>query len=262
MPSTRALLLSVLGTVVLVPFVGCADPEPVTGSNVLANVDTSVSPQWTPPGPPAGTCPDPSIGSTQPTEYYQRRATTVMTYLVGGETPFAKKELDTNPECVAAYDCTTMLRTYLDTKGAVSLQPAVGDIVCGLPAALYAIDFSAQIPSSLYASMATCGTHLDNCWGVGVSGFYYAEPDQRIRRVYIDPEPARLSQNLTGSTGATAAAVYTTTLIETTVLKWPGSYTSSASPPPAGLPCSTGDLPEGLETLKIIGGSGSYRRCY
>ncbi len=78
----------------------------------------------------------------------------------------------------------------------------------------------------------------------------------------VAPEPARLTTDLYGSTGATGAAVYTYSNTPTTVLKWPGSYTWSSNPPAVGLPCSTGDIPWGTVTLKVIQGGGAYRRCY
>ncbi len=78
----------------------------------------------------------------------------------------------------------------------------------------------------------------------------------------VAPEPARLTADLIGSTGATAAAVYSYSEAPATVLKWPGSYMSSANPPAVGTPCSTTDLPYGFTTLKVIQGGGAYRRCY
>jgi hypothetical protein len=75
------------------------------------------------------------------------------------------------------------------------------------------------------------------------------------------PEPAQLTQSLSGIMGSTAAAMYVNTRSTTTVVKWPSAYSSSAYPPPAGQPCSTGDLAAGASTGKLIQASGNYRRC-
>src|SRR5918999_14276 len=41
----------------------------------------------------------------------------------------------------------------------------------------------------------------------------------------VAPEPARLGQDLSGGTGSTAPAVYVSTQVQTSVIKWPGSFT-------------------------------------
>jgi hypothetical protein len=264
MTTARVVGLSVVGSLVCLSFFGCADPEPTTDGPVVANVDTKVTPQWSPPLT-GGTCPDPALRP----EWYQAKATTVIQYLVGGKDPFTPEEVTYNVSCKEAQELTTNLRNMINppygakTAPTATLQAATSGNVCTLPAALYAIDISSQVPTSVWDAQRNVGKQLDDCWGVGVSGFYYADPTQdRVRRIYIDPEPARLTKDLFGSTGATAAAVYVNTGAETVVMKWPGSSTWSASPPPAGLPCSTGDIPWNTETLKIIQGTGSTRRCY
>jgi hypothetical protein len=81
----------------------------------------------------------------------------------------------------------------------------------------------------------------------------------------LAPEPARLTVDLYGSTGATGAAVYTYSNVGTTVIKWPGTYTyttSASIKASVGAPCSTGDIPWGTETRKVIQGAGNYYRCY
>jgi hypothetical protein len=255
---SRSALAIVTGSILATLVVGCAASEP-DYQDVRVSADTSATPLASPPLT-AGICPDPAY-STEPAPYYQAKATSVVGYLFGGVSPFTKKELDGNPECKASLECATLLRDQL-YRGGATLHPALKESVCGLAAAVYAVDIAAQLSPPVWDAIASCGARLDGCWGIGVSGFYHARPDQKGRGVYIDPEPARLSQNLTGSTGATAAAVYTSSGGELNAVKWPGSYTSSASPPPAGTPCATGDLPEGYETLKILQGSGAYRRCF
>ena len=257
--TARFALAIATGSILTTLVVGCAASEPVD-QDARVSADTSITPLASPPLT-AGICPDPAY-SSEPAPYYQAKATRVVGYLFGGVAPFDTKELDGNPECKAALECATLLRDQLKNR-ATTLQPAVRATVCGLPAAVYAVDIDAQLSPSAWDAIASCGDHLDGCWGIGVSGFYHAAPEeQKGRRVYIDPEPARLTANLAGSTGATAAAVYTSSATEVKAVKWPGSYTSTAFPPAVGVPCSTGDLPDGSETLKMLQGSGSYRRCY
>ncbi len=74
------------------------------------------------------------------------------------------------------------------------------------------------------------------------------------------PEPARLTQPLGSTTGATAAAVYVETATETKVLRWSGSWTAGNSIAP-GTPCSRVELMEGETTDMVIQASGVYRRC-
>lgn len=267
MTHARAIVLSVLGSAVFLSFFGCADPEPTSNEGVVPNVEPKVTPRWS-PTLSGGVCPDKALGSTEPPEWYQARATSVIQYVVGGKDPFDPAEVSSNPACKDAWVNATKLRDMISppsskTAPTATLQAAFADKVCGLPAALYRIDISSQVPASVWDEQRKTGDLLDKCWGVGVSGFYYADPTQdKYRRIYIDPEPARLTADLSGSTGATAAAVYTNTGTGTTVRKWPGTYISTASPPTPGQPCSTSDLANGSETLKILQGSGTWRRCY
>ncbi len=73
------------------------------------------------------------------------------------------------------------------------------------------------------------------------------------------PEPARLTNGLGGTTGATAAAYFVNTGEPTTVLKWPGSWTAGS--PEAGRHCSTTDLAAGAQTDWVIERQGNYARC-
>jgi hypothetical protein len=79
----------------------------------------------------------------------------------------------------------------------------------------------------------------------------------------LAPEPADLSDPLSGGAGTTAAAV-TVTQQTSTVLLWPGTYTSGGGPAVfAGAPCSTSGLALGLRTTKRIqaNASGTQHRC-
>jgi hypothetical protein len=268
--TTARVIVSLLVATSGLAFLGCADdPAPNTDSNVLANVDPSVTPQWS-PVIVAGKCPDPKRGSTEKTEYYQAKATRVIQFLVGGKDPFSYEDITYNSACKDAQINLTNLRNMIAPYSSkisptATLQMATSGTVCGLSASLYALDISLQVPTSVWEAQQKTGDQLDLCWGYGVSGFYYADPDwqeNKNHRIFIDPEPARLVKDLFGLTGATAAAVYSNTYAEVDVIKYPGSWVNPASPPTPGQPCSTSDLPNGTETLKILQGSGTWRRCY
>lgn len=260
--TSRSALAVISASILTTLVVGCAASEPADDDARVA-VDTNISPKYTPPLV-GGVCPDPSVGSTEPAPYYQVKATTVVQWLVGGDDPFTKEEIDKEPACAEAHSCTQLLHDALLPKGYASLTPATAATVCGLPAAVYGIDVSNEMPYDQWLAIRDCGEKLDKCWGVGVSGFFYAAPasENKTRKIYIDPEPAKLTSDLVGSTGATAAAVYESSGGEVKALKWPGTYVSSAAPPAAGTPCSTTDLYSGTDIIKMIQGVGSYRRCY
>lgn len=263
--NSRAAIVVATSIFAATVIVGCAD-EP-TNEEAVGVVEQKWSPPLT-----GGVCPDPAIGSTEKTEYYQAKATSAIQYLVGGKEPFTYEELNKIDACKAAFNNLTNLRNMLagasgreKTSATATLSMATSGNVCGLSAALYALDFSWQVPSTVWDEQKSVGEQLDKCWGIGVSGFYYADPngqENKTRRIYIDPEPTRLAKDLWGATGATAAAVYTNTGTEVTVVKWPSTWINPASPPTPGQPCSTTDLLNGNETLKILQGSGNWRRCY
>lgn len=75
----------------------------------------------------------------------------------------------------------------------------------------------------------------------------------------LAPEPARLSEMPSSST--LAVPTYVEVIRASSWIVWPAGYTSSANPPPVGMPCATGALPDGAEIVKRISGGGHYRRC-
>ena len=77
----------------------------------------------------------------------------------------------------------------------------------------------------------------------------------------LAPEPARVTQPLTGPTGAGAAAYFVNSGLQVRVFKWPGSYTYGANPPAAGTPCATTDLAAWTDTMRTIVAYGNYRKC-
>ena len=270
--TTARVIVSLLVAASGLAFIGCAD-DPTTHEGA-----GSVEQKWS-PVIGAGNCPDPSRGSTEKLEWYQGKATTVIKYLVGGKEPFTSDELSYVPACKDAFTSLTNLRNMLASSprekyaAPATMSFATAGTACTLSAAMYTIEFSAQVPFSVWEEQQKVGEQLDKCWGYGVSGFYFADDltggsgsdngkTPVVHHVYIDPEPARLTKDLFGLTGATAAAIYENTGAETGVLKYPGGWVNPPSPPTPGQPCSTTDLANGSETLKILQGSGTWRRCW
>jgi hypothetical protein len=71
----------------------------------------------------------------------------------------------------------------------------------------------------------------------------------------LAPEPARLTQDLSGSMGATAAAVYVNTNTQTKVIRWYADWTSTDATVRAageGAPCATSDMYSGQQTSKVL----------
>jgi hypothetical protein len=132
--------------------------------------------------------------------------------------------------------------------------------VCGLTAAKYTLKCGGSAAYD-YMKAATSYGYMDTCFVPGTSYFYFPGAQDNLT-MFMDPEPARLTQSLSGTTGATAAAVYVNSAVATRATKWPSTYTSGGTnPPAAGTPCSTGDLPLDGTTTSMIQASGSYRKC-
>lgn len=217
-------------------------------------------------------CPD--AHSAHAPEFYQAEATRVARYLLGGPDAFAPMhgslyEADmSNPQCVAAKTCIDALKSSIEQRY-ITVGSSGMNMACGLRAGLITLTAARGISPSDIATMAQCASNLDGCWGVGVSGFFYPDPlgftpnsSLSDDKIYIDPEPARLTAPLSGSTGATAAAVFVNTSTSTNVVKWTSGYMSAAWVPAAGTPCSIGDLPAGVDATQMIQAAGGYRRCF
>jgi hypothetical protein len=78
----------------------------------------------------------------------------------------------------------------------------------------------------------------------------------------LAPGPADVVSDLTGTTGATAQAVYANSGVPTRVVLWPNYWVTGGSYP-AGTPCSNYGIGVGTRTTKVIivNSSGSQRRC-
>ena len=75
----------------------------------------------------------------------------------------------------------------------------------------------------------------------------------------LAPEPALLTVDLTGNTGASAVAVYVNSASKTTAVSWPATLTGGSIA--AGTPCSNVPLTNGQTTSKVIVAVGALRKC-
>jgi hypothetical protein len=105
---------------------------------------------------------------------------------------------------------------------------------------------------------------MTTCWGSTVAPFAKVGEERttspRGWMVIVDPRPAKLTANLAGSTGATAAAVFVADSSPTMAYFFGSTWASGSAP--AGTPCSTIPLATEQETTKEIQAAGSLRRCY
>jgi hypothetical protein len=198
----------------------------------------------------------------------QKRVTAYVNYVLGSPTsPFTAHPCNN----LLGLDLlgTQLLSTQVEAKlvadtlrnavasGACTVGDPIAATVCGLPSAERVVSCLGLSGPELLV-VAGAGAVLDLCWGVGASGFFHSSQDGLY--TYIDPEPVSTTQPLSGSNGATAAAVYQNSQNPTKVIKW---YTTGIYAPnlAAGTPCSTSDLPVGATATKVIIGSGNYKRC-
>jgi hypothetical protein len=188
----------------------------------------------------------------------QAKATRALKYALGGTS---------NPATGSFGLALNSLRSKM-ASGRMNIFPGVAATVCGIKAVkfkLVALDLTYTEATQLaqFASLS------DDAWGTGASRFIFVDGASVVKdptnntymfSTWIDPEPAKLTQNLSGSTGATAAAIYTNSEAATNVIKW--SSTAAAGSPAGGTPCSPGDLSVSSETLKVIQVlPNAYRKC-
>jgi len=188
---------------------------------------------------------------------YQKRVTAYVDYVLGSPaSPFAAYPCQLPLTTTTAQLAATTLRTAI-ALGTCTVGGPIESTVCGLPAAERLVSCLGVSGPEL-AVIAGTGETLDLCWGVGASGFFHSSQDGLY--TYIDPEPVVTTQSLTGSNGATAAALYQNSGTSTRVTKWysTGIFAPNLDP---GAPCSTSDLPEGATAIKVILASGPYKRC-
>jgi hypothetical protein len=195
---------------------------------------------------PSGACPSDGVAK-------QAVARDVFRYILGADYTFPA-----GPFCAAAQASIDGIRQMM--SNCTLTAPAGPSVVCGLQSAEYKLSCGLGVSGSLLGkTMNMTSQNLDMCFGAGVSTFFHTGTNTTEVWVTIDPEPTRAVQNLSGSTGATAAAVYVNSQTPTKIIKWPNSYTPGAAT--AGSPCSVYDMVAGTNTLGTIQAYGGYRKC-
>lgn len=236
-------------------------------------------------------CPASNIGATQ------QKANALMKYMMGGPSPFPSGTggcmnllglISCPNACAEAKYAIDDMKAKMDSpkKDWLGNQTGVNTGACqwtnnalnndcgvsiatmtltcnpDLITGLLSWGFGTDLDSDFRAATSTWnGTNaMDACFGTQGLGRFFFPGHFSGNSVPIDPEPAQAQIALSGSNGATAAAVYTTSLTATSIVKWPSSYIVGSVP--AGLPCSPVDLTLGSTTAHVIQAVGSYRKCY
>lgn len=238
-----ARFFSITGVLTLTLAAGCASPndEATATAEETAEVEQA-----------AVACP---IGGSA----VQAKVTKAYKYIIGGTV---------NPATGSLGLALTSLRSKV-LAGRIDIFTPVAATVCYRDvgkAKLVAWGMTSVEINQLKA----LGDLADDAWGTGASRFIYVsepsivedptDPGKYFFTAWIDPEPAKLTQNLSGSTGATAAALYTGSNTATNVVKWVS--TAAAGTVAGGTPCTTGDATIDTVTLRSIQVlSNGYRRC-
>ena len=111
----------------------------------------------------------------------------------------------------------------------MSNVPNASGLWCGVSA------FSLQVGGAP-STVSSLNVNADQCFGTGTGAFTFFTTGANSLAI-VDPSPAQLTAPLSGSNGATAAAMDVGTGDPTTVAKWPTTFTGGTQPA-AGLPCS------------------------
>lgn len=200
----------------------------------------------------------------------QGHVTAAFNFALGGE---SSKELELNHPCEGVKIGEESMRRLLKDlnsfrenleSGVARLGPAKLTEIRGLLAVARALKVKdglvpssdGELPASTYLMALT--ESFATCWGERVRPFVYVGED---KLAYFDPEPANLTQSLSGTTGASAAAVYANSREGTKVVYWAGSFRSNTLGLAAGTPCSTSGLGSGNTVLQVIQAQGNFAKC-
>jgi len=255
MTHTLARSLALVGCTALVAWTsGCAAPsdEPEAAEEESAEVASAA-------------------GATPANIALQKKVTTAFSVAMG----LSSKALILNHACTtgkagamtALLDALAGMKQNLD-DGYATLQAPSLTTILNLKAVSRPLKMSSSfrasinspplpMPAGLY--LQKLQTSFVDCWGDGVKPFVYLGSDGATG--YFDPEPVNLTQSLSGSTGASAAAVYSNSQSATTVRYWSGSYGPNSLGLSAGTPCSTSGLSSSSVALKVIQVYSSYAKC-
>lgn len=105
--------------------------------------------------------------------------------------------------------------------------------------------------------------NTDACFGTGVDRFLIPTFLEGLgfSYMFMDPEPATLTADLTSTQGAAAAAFFSNTGLPTRAKKWGATFAACGSAVLAGEPCSTTALSAGEDATRLILKNGTLCRC-
>lgn len=191
------------------------------------------------------------------------KATAAFKYVLGGSTSLPAWVSGTTTQRAYAKQCLDDLRALVGsqqcTVSTLSANTLVYDTNCGFRGVARRMTCDGSFTSG---DAKACRDNLDASWGKGVGAFFLPFKSSTTANTYwLDPEPVRLTADLSSMSGATAAGVYLNSLASTSVLNWPQGWTASRYPPSIGAPCSTNALATDSEALLTIFASGTYRAC-
>jgi hypothetical protein len=190
-----------------------------------------------------------------------RQATKLFQYAIGNDTAVT---FPTTTACTDVKNALLNLRSAIfSNKVTVKPYSTSAVPVCGQPSSVYDIADAVGVSGGpLWQIVGTLYSQTDACFGAGVRKFLVFDQWGGIGTfaAKLDPEPATLTANLGATSGATAAAYYTDSLVGTTVHKFGTSYTSCGGRL-GGEPCSPTALAAGEVVTKAIFKSGTLCAC-
>ena len=186
---------------------------------------------------------DPNLACGRDPVGQQRRASKIAAWVLGAE------KVDREVAGVVKIECVNRLREDLAREAAKIKYSMPIKVECGDEGIIgthYVIDGAGDLIG--------CALTVQENYDVGPFFAYNSQ-----KQITMDPEPAVTQTELSGSNGATAAAVTLNSNTPTTVVKWGTNLAPGRVP--AGTPCSPDSLKAYEMTTKMIQAIGGSRRC-
>jgi len=239
----KASLFGVL-LVGCVVWTGCALDTQGEGSDVTASSALGLPP----PPPPCPGAPG-SLRTVAEGPGDHADASRFVAYLFGASQ--SQAGIPYNPACSQVMSTLDTIRNRIANGTDQLITYAANTTVCGLPSTVYEITNEGQ-------TIAGLAPQVDSCIGhPGAAPFFYYKAD--AYNGYVDPQIATLTQNLSGSQGASATAYWSDTYTGTTAVEWPSTLQGGSWP--GGMPCSTTGLYSGSQTGHLMAKLGGLERC-
>lgn len=162
--------------------------------------------------------------------------------------------------CSGLKSALDTLRTVIaDPRVTVTHGTAPNVVGCGSNPPMYTIQTSD--PRSFPLNGGPIAQGINDCYGnsAGMVQLYFM-PYNTPSFISLDPEPATLTANLSSTSGATAAAYYTNSLITTNV-KYRSGAAAACGTLVGGEPCSTTALASGSTAAQMIIKNSSICYC-